>query len=94
MLLLMQRGAEQSALMHKEGPKSLRKGKMMTQFKGFATREEAIAYRKEHGGYLCYDRRSKKTGRPIGVGIDYAFAVNLGGLDSDKYPYCLQWNNR
>ena len=66
----------------------------MTQFQGFATREEAMAYRKKNGGYLCYDRRSKKDGRPIGVGIDYAYAVHLGGLDPVKYPYCLQWNNR
>lgn len=66
----------------------------MTEFKGFETREEAMAYRKKNGGYLCWDRRSKRDGRPIGVGIDYAYAVHLGGLDPKKYPYCLQWNNR
>lgn len=65
----------------------------MTRFQGFKTKEEALAYRKEHGGYLCWDKRSKRTGKPIGEGIDYAYAVNLGGLDAETYPYCLQWNN-
>lgn len=64
----------------------------MTQFKGFKTKEEAVKFQKEHGGMLCYDKRTPKTNKPTGVGIDYGFAVHLGGLDSAKYPYCVQWN--
>lgn len=65
----------------------------MTKFQGFKTLEEAKAYQKQHGGYLCFDKRTKKTNKPTGCGIDYGYAVHLGGLDPEKYPYCLQWNN-
>jgi len=64
----------------------------MTQFKGFKTKKEAVKFQKEHGGQLCYDKRTPKTNKPTGVGIDYNFAVHLGGLDPVKYPYCVQWN--
>ena len=64
----------------------------MTQFKGFKTKEEALKFQKEHGGALCYDKRTPKTNKPTGVGIDYGFAVHLGGLDPVKFPYCVQWN--
>lgn len=64
----------------------------MVQFKGFKTKEEAKAFKKTHGGLLTFDKRTK-TGKPTGVGIDYAYAVNLGGLGAEKYLYCLQWAN-
>lgn len=63
----------------------------MVQFKGFETKEEAKAFQKTHKGILTYDKRTKK-GKPIGVGVDYLYAVCLGGLDAEKYPYCVQWN--
>ena len=64
----------------------------MVQFQGFATREEAEKFKKEHGGLLCWDKRTPKTNKPTGVGVDYGYAVHLGGLDPRKYPYCVQWN--
>lgn len=64
----------------------------MTQFKGFETKEEALKFQKVHGGLLCYDKRTPKTNKPTGVGIDYGYAVHLGGLDAEKFPYCVQWN--
>lgn len=66
----------------------------MTRFQGFKTKDEAVAFQKKHGGLLCYDKRTPKTNRPTGVGIDYGYAVHLGGLDPEKYPFCLQWNER
>lgn len=64
----------------------------MTQFKGFKTKEEALKFIKENGkGYLCWDKRTPKTNKPTGVGVDYGYAVHLGGLDAEKYPYCVQW---
>ena len=65
----------------------------MVACKGFATKEEALEFMKkrpERSGRLSYDRRSKK-GKPIGVGIDYDFAVNAMNLNAEKYPYCVQW---
>ena len=63
----------------------------MTRFQGFKTKEEAVKFQKQHGGLLTYDKRTKK-GKVTGCGIDYGFAVHLGGLNPDKYPYCVQWN--
>lgn len=63
----------------------------MMQFKGFETKEEAQKFQKENGGLLCWDKRTPKTNKPTGVGIDYGYAVHLGGLNSTKYPYCVQW---
>ena len=41
-------------------------------------------------GYTKYN----KDGRKSPTQRDYLFAVHLGGLDAEKYPYCLQWSNR
>ena len=65
----------------------------MTQFKGFATKEEAKAFQKKHGGVLCWDERTPKRKQLTSRGMDYYFVVHLGGLDAEKYPYCVQWNN-
>lgn len=62
----------------------------MTQFKGFETEEQAKKFKKEHGGMLC--TKYTKTGRKSASYEDYMFAVRLGGLDENKYPYCVQWN--
>lgn len=63
----------------------------MTQFQGFKTKEEAKKFQKEHGGSLCWEERTPKKQQLTARGIDYMYAVNLGGLDKDKYPYCVQW---
>lgn len=62
----------------------------MTGFKGFKTKEEALAFKKEHGGYLCY--RYDRCGHRSPTARDYDFAVYLGGLDAEKYPYCVEWH--
>ena len=64
----------------------------MTEFLGFATLEEAKKFSKSHGGIITYDKRNKRTGEPTGVGYYYYCAVVLGGLDKNKYPYCVQWS--
>ena len=64
----------------------------MTRFQGFETKEEARKFQREHGGLLTYEKRTK-TGKPTGVGLDYYYAVEYGGLDSKKYPYAVQWND-
>ena len=63
----------------------------MTRFKGFKTKEEALAYQKKNGGHLCWEERTPKRKQLTSRGTDYMFAVNLGGLDKETYPYCLQW---
>lgn len=65
--------------------------KIMVQFQGFKTKEEAKKFQKENGkGFLTY--AYTKSGRKSSTYTDYMFAVNLGGLNAEKYPYCVQWN--
>lgn len=64
----------------------------MTKFKGFATKIEAEKFIKNRGnGLLCYDKRTK-IGKITKCGSYYRDAVVCGGLDAEKYPYCVQWN--
>lgn len=64
----------------------------MTQFQGFKTKEQAKKFVKEHGGYLTWEERTPKRKKLTERGREYMMAVHLGGLDSSKYPYCVQWN--
>lgn len=64
----------------------------MTQFQGFKTKEQAKKFVKEHGGYLTWEERTPKRKQLTERGREYMMAVHLGGLDSNKYPYCVQWN--
>lgn len=63
----------------------------MTGFKGFETKEQAKAFQKEHGGILT-TRIPTASGRQPASYRDYMFAVCCGGLNQEKYPYCVQWN--
>ena len=64
----------------------------MTQFQGFRTEKEARDFQKKNGGLLTY--AYTKSGRKSSTYIEYMYAVHLGGLNQDKYPYCVQWNER
>jgi hypothetical protein len=59
----------------------------MTQFKGFETEEEAKKFSKVHGGVVCGKESKQKYKRE-----DWNLAVVCGGLDAEKYPWCVQWN--
>lgn len=63
----------------------------MTSFKGFKTKREAQEFIKKMGyGLLCYRKSdTEQRGRHE---KDYNCAVAFGGLNSEKYPYCVQWN--
>lgn len=64
----------------------------MVQFKGFKTKEGAKNFVKKHGGYLTYEERTPKRKQLTNRGKAYMQAVDFGGLDKSKYPYCVQWN--
>ena len=64
----------------------------MTQFRGFETKEEAIKFVKQNGGYLTFEERTPKRKQLTARGKEYMMAVDFGGLDKVKYPYCVQWN--
>ncbi len=61
----------------------------MIGFKGFKTEAEAKKFQREHGGILT--KAFTSSGRKSSTYRDYMFAVKLGGLDADKYPFCVQW---
>lgn len=65
----------------------------MTHFQGFKTKDEAKAFVKKHGGLLT-TRELTPSGRKPTSYQDYMCAVIFGGLDENKYPYCVQWNER
>lgn len=66
----------------------------MTGFKGFKTKQEAQKFSREHGGYVCWEERTPKLAKLTERGTCYMMAVEYGGLDKAKYPYCVQWNER
>lgn len=62
----------------------------MTGFRGFETKKDAKAFIKLNGrGSLSYE--SDENGKGYHQD-EYRLAVNAGGLDSEKYPYCVMWN--
>lgn len=65
----------------------------MIQFKGFETKAEAESFIKSNGGILT-TRVLTPTGREPASYHDYKLAVICGGLNEDKYPYCVQWSER
>lgn len=65
----------------------------MTQFKGFKTKAEAQAFIKSQG-YGCLSYLKSDTEKRSRYPEDYKCAVAFGGLDKEKYPYCVQWNER
>ena len=58
----------------------------MLTLEGFATKKEAKAYKRRHGGRVCYEcddfGRSKNKDH-------YRVAVTIGHLDRKLYPYCV-----
>ena len=66
----------------------------MTMFQGFVTKEEAKQFARKNGGGVYWEERTPKTQKLTERGRDYMLAVNLGGLNKEKYPYCVQWNEK
>lgn len=62
----------------------------MTQFLGFETKSKAEEFVKTNGGFLTFEERTPKRKQLTHRGLEYMYAVNFGGLDKDKYPYCVQ----
>lgn len=58
--------------------------------KFFKTKEEAIAFQKEHGGALYSNAKYSKTKMKY-----MAEALGVAGLNREsinKYPFCVAWN--
>jgi hypothetical protein len=64
---------------------------IMTHFQGFENKKDAQEFVKNHGGKLT-TRELTPKGRKSMTYNDYMQAVYCGGLDKEKYPYCVLWN--
>ena len=60
--------------------------------KFFATKEEAQAFQKEHGGVLYSDTPRSKTKRAFQIEKVVAFDARMEVVDGTKTPYCVAWN--
>lgn len=64
----------------------------MWEFQGFATKEEATKYRKENGGYICWEERTPKRKLLTSRGKDYMLLTcEMWGGYRKKYPYIVAW---
>lgn len=62
----------------------------MICFQGFETKKEAEDFKKKNGGFITTRVATKSGRKPLSL-TDYMWAVVAGGLDAEKYPYCVQW---
>lgn len=60
--------------------------------KFFATREEAKAFQKKHGGALYSYVPRSRTKRDFMVEIMIAYDARKEVIDKEKTPYCVAWN--
>lgn len=62
----------------------------MWRVDGFATKEEAKRFAKEHGGYVCWEQRTPKRKQLTEMGKEYIIAAQATGIDTKKYPYFVE----
>ncbi len=57
-------------------------------FLGFTSKTKAKAFKRKRGGVLCYAEDSTGYSKD---GNAYKHAVLFGGLDRNRFPCCVQW---
>lgn len=62
----------------------------MWRVDGFKTKEEANAFRKEHGGIVLWDERTPKRKQLTSVGKEYQIAMQATGLSREVNPYIVE----
>ena len=64
----------------------------MWQFQGFKTKEDAEKYRKENGGYICWEERTPKRKLLTSKGKDYMLFTSMMYDNYRKdWPYIVAW---
>ncbi len=58
---------------------------------GFKTYDEAKAFQKERGGMICWEERTPKRKALTRRGKEYRLAAGWVGLDTEKYPYLVEY---
>lgn len=62
--------------------------------KFFATREEAKAFQKEHGGVIYSATPKSKTKRDFRTEMCIAFDARMEVVNPNETPYCVAWNEK
>lgn len=62
----------------------------MWRVDGFATMEEAKRFKKENGGYICWEQRTPKRKQLTEIGKEYMIAAKATGIDTKKYPFFVE----
>ena len=62
--------------------------------KFFATREEAKAFQKEHGGAIYSATPKSKTKRSFCTEMAVAFDARMEVVNPNETPWCVAWNEK
>lgn len=62
----------------------------MWMVNGFRTLDEAKAFQKTHGGYVCWEQRTPKRKKLTELGKEYVIAAGAVGLDTEEYKYIVE----
>ena len=62
--------------------------------KFFATKEDAKAFQKKHGGALYSNAKYSKTKRSFSIEKAVAYDARGEIVDGEKTPYCVAWNEK
>ena len=60
--------------------------------KFFATRAEAAAFQREHGGAIYSDTPRSRTKREFHIEIAIAFDARREIISASATPWCVAWN--
>ena len=62
--------------------------------KFFATREEAKAFQKEHGGVMYSCTPKSRTKKDFRMEMIVAFDARTEVVNPNATPYCVAWNEK
>ena len=67
-----------------------RKEHGMWRVDGFATKDEAKRFSREHGGIVLYEEYTPKRHLPTARCKDWLIATRATGIDTKKYPFVVE----
>lgn len=62
----------------------------MWQYQGFKTKDDAVKFRSDNGGYLTFEERTPQRKILTNRGKEYLMCVDAG-LNKELYPYAVVW---
>lgn len=62
--------------------------------KFFKTREEAVAFQRQHGGALYSNTPKSRTKKDYRAEMAVAFDARMELVNPNETPYCVAWNEK